>query len=133
MMRWAMRWSVLATGFALLRHREPPAEKRLRLVEVAMTQPFDEVKGMISGMIARLQASDAKDTTRKAWCAAELPKAAEDLERRKEDVDENAAKLDKFKAQLAKLALETADAGAANSAEQKRDGENRERTMVELK
>jgi hypothetical protein len=118
----------LATGFALLRHRAPPAEQGLGLVEVAMTQPFDEVKGMISGMIARLQASSAKDTTRKAWCAAELPKAAEDLERRKEDVDENSAKMDKFNAQLAKLALETADAGAGNG----RDGENRERTKVEL-
>merc|ERR1719191_2234549 len=123
-----MRWAVLATGFALLRHRGPPDE-HLGLVEVAMTEPFDEVKSMISGMIGRLQASSAKDTTRKAWCAAELPKAAVDLERRKEDVDENAAKMDKLKAQLAKLALETADAGADASG---RDGENRERTKVEL-
>jgi hypothetical protein len=131
-MRWAMRWSVLATAFALLRRRAPPDEPRLGLVEVAMTEPFDEVKSMISGMIGRLQASDAKDTTRKAWCAAELPKAADDLERRKDDVDENSAKMDKFKAQLAKLALQTADAGAANSEKERRDGENRERTKVEL-
>merc|ERR1719426_3206 len=128
-MRWAMRWSILATGFALLRHRGPPDGHQLGLVEVAMTEPYDEVKTMISGMISRLQDSAAKDTTRKAWCASELPKAAEDLERRKEDVDENAAKMDKFKAQLAKLALETADAGADTSG---RDGENRERTKVEL-
>merc|ERR1719183_66563 len=113
-MRWAMRWSLLASGFSLLRHRGPPDERRLGLVEVAMTQPFDEVKDMISGMITRLQASSAKDTTRKAWCAAELPKAAEDLERRKEDVDENAAKMDKFKAQLAKLALQVADSGSTS-------------------
>jgi hypothetical protein len=132
-MRWAMRWCVLATGFALLGRREPPAERELGLVEVAMTQPFDEVKGMISGMIARLQASSAKDTTRKAWCEAELPKAAEDLERRKEDLDENAAKMDKFKAQLAKLALETADAGAAQNEKERREGADRERTQVELK
>merc|ERR1711924_472762 len=37
--------------------------------------------------------------------------------------------MDKFKAQLAKLALETADAGADNSG---REGENRERTKVEM-
>merc|ERR1719263_1554844 len=131
-MRWAMRWSILATGFALLRHRGPPDGHQLGLVEVAMTEPFDEVKSMISGMIGRLQASSAKDTTRKAWCAAELPKAAEDLERRKEDVDENAAKMDKLKAQLAKLTLEIADAGAANNDAERRDGENRDRTKVEL-
>jgi len=128
-MRWAMRWSILATGFALLRHRGPPDGHQLGLVEVAMTEPYDEVKSMISGMISRLQNSAAKDTTRKAWCASELPKAAEDLERRKDDVDENAAKMDKFKAQLAKLALQTADAGASEST---RDRENRERTQVEL-
>merc|ERR1719409_1672005 len=67
---------------------------------------FDKVKGLITDMIARLQAEARRDATHQGWCVEEMHKAEKDRDYRLRELDREEANQRKLQARKAGLADE---------------------------
>jgi len=69
---------------------------------------FDKVKGLIEGLITRLQEEAANDATHQGWCVEETHKAEKDRDYRLRELDREEAKTRKLQATRAALVSEKA-------------------------
>lgn len=80
----------------------------MRLSAAGGDDPFAKVKGLISDMIAKLNAEAEAEATHKAYCDKEMAYANEKKEDKVEEIEKLTTKLDKAQAKSAKLKEEIA-------------------------
>merc|ERR1719352_1192347 len=102
----------------------------LNLVSVASTQPLDKVKGLIKGMIEKLEKEAAEAASIHEFCNAEKKKNEEATKKatdKKDDlqstIDKASAKKDQLGDEIAELTEEIAELDASTSEAIKLRGE----------
>jgi len=75
----------------------------VELATAAATDPFGKIRGLISDMIAKLQAEAAEEASHKAFCDQEMGKSTASKNDKEAKVEKHQARMDEATAEIAQL------------------------------